>query len=72
MERKTSKYINERARLRRVNVILYERALRLWNKIRTNMREEFQGVYTYRAPSKKSWPLSIPVVLQGEPTELHG
>ena len=72
LERKTSKYINERAGLRPINLILYERALKTWNKIRTTMREEFEGVYTYRAPSKKSWPLSIPVVLGGEPPEMYG
>ena len=60
LEERTRKYINERAELRPVN------------KIRTKMREEFEGVYTYRTPSKKSWPLSIPVMLEGELPELYG
>ena len=71
LERRTSKYIYERAQLKLVNVILYERALTIQNKIRTNLREEFEGVYTYRAPSRKDWPLSIPVVLEEEPPTIY-
>ena len=39
LERKTNEYINERAQLKPVNVILYERALKIWSKIMTTMRD---------------------------------
>ena len=42
LERKTNEYINERAQLKPVNIILYERALKIWNKIRMTMREEME------------------------------
>ena len=63
MERKTNSYINVRAQLRPLNITSYERALKTWNGIRKNLRQEWEGVLTYRAPSKKSWPLSIPTVM---------
>ena len=44
LERRTNEYVNESAQLKSVNTILYEKALKIWNKIRTNMREEMEGV----------------------------
>ena len=71
-DRKTNKYINDKAGLRPLNDVLYERALKTWEKIRTKQRYEWNGVLTYQAPPKKYWPLSIPVVMEGLHPPIYG
>ena len=70
-ERKTNEYIHRKADLQPVNIKLYERALKTWNKIRTTLREDWHGVLTYRAQPKRFWPLSIPIVMGGSPLPVY-
>ena len=72
LDRKRNEDLNREAQLQPINVILYERALRIWNKIRTTMRAELEGVYTYNARPKQNWPLSFPRVMEGPPPPIYG
>ena len=68
----TNLEVNRRAKLAPLNQSLYSRALKIWNKIRVEQREEWARVASYEISRKKNWPKSIPVVFNGEPPPIYG
>ena len=67
-----NEWVNEAANLKPLNETLYERALQVWNKIRTNQRTEWVEVFTNRGIHKQGWPTSISVIMRGEPQPIYG
>ena len=71
-ERKTNEEVNRRANLVPLNQSLFARAAKIWNRIRTDMREEWAELLSIRPGRKKNFPLSIPVILNDLPPPILG
>ena len=62
-DRKTNEEVNRRANLVPLNQSLYVIAVKIWNRVRMEMREEWAELFIIRPSRKKSIPLNIPSVL---------
>ena len=71
-ERKTNMKVNRRANLVPINQTLFARASKIWNRIRTEMREEWAELLTDRPGRKRSFPKSIPEILNDLPPPIYG
>ena len=65
------KRIDIKADLQSLNVGLYERLLKTWDKLRITLRREWEGGLTYQARPKRHWLFNFLIVLGGHPQLIY-
>ena len=66
MKKEREMMLIKKGQLTPLNLLLCEEALKVWNKIRLNFREEWNGVLTYEATQKLcmapqyTWSAGVP------------
>ena len=64
--------VNRRANLVPINQNLFARTAKIWNRIRTEMREEWAELLTDHPGRKRSFPNIIPDILNDLPPPIYG